>query len=164
MGDLAFQEWAPGGCVGKAPRGNTVDRRSGEGSIRATRGGRLLFSFTDAPALPVSVPLQFQWNEPVLRLSSAPYAFLPEHDLRRFRYVVARLTEPRLRSPIVQAFSPEATLVTEAGPWLLFESNLPLVPLTESDEPLPTPLPTSLGQRVQAVLRAGELPGSEPRE
>jgi hypothetical protein len=130
----------------------------------AVHGGRLLFSFTDAPALPVSVPLQFQWNEPVLRLSSAPYAFLPEHDLRRFRYIVAQLTEPRLRSPIVQAFAPEATLVTEAGPWLLFESNLPLAPLTESDEPLPSPLPTSLGQRVQAVLRAGSTPVSDPRE
>jgi hypothetical protein len=130
----------------------------------AVHGGRLLFSFTDAPAYPVSVPAQFQWNEPVLRLSRAPYAFLPEHDLRRFRYVLAKLTAPQLRGAIVDAFAPEATLVTEAGPWLLFESNLPLVPLTDPDEPLPAPLPMSLGQRVQAILRAGAVREAAPSE
>ncbi len=123
----------------------------------AVHGGRLLFSFTDAPAYPISIPPELQWNEPVLRLAGAPYAFLPEHDLRRFRYVLVHLTLPRLEVPIARSFAPEASLVTQAGPWLLFESNLPLVSLAERDEPAPSPLPESLGQRVQAALHDADM-------
>jgi len=130
----------------------------------AVHGGRLLFSFTDAPAYPVSVPTQFQWNEPVVRLSNNPYAFLPQHDLRRFRYVLARLATPGLEAAIVGAFAPEASFVTKAGPWLLFESNLPLVSLTERDEPPSSPLPESLAQRVQAALRAKAELGTDPND
>jgi hypothetical protein len=121
----------------------------------AVHGGRLLFSFTDTPAAPVSVPPEYQWNEPVTRLSNYPYAFSPAHDLLRFRYVLARLTVPDLVPAIVQAFAPEASLVTREGPWLLFESTLPLVPLTAKDDALPEPAPETLGQRVQAALLAG---------
>ena len=78
--------------------------------------------------------------------------------------MLAKLTLPRLKAVIVRAFAPEATLVIEAGPWLLFESNLPLVSLTESDAPLPSPLPESIGQRVQAALRAGAARDADPRE
>lgn len=112
----------------------------------------------------MTIPPQFQWNEPVLRLSSAPFAFLPGHDLKRFRYVLARLASPRLKASVVRAFAPEATFVIGAGPWLLFESNLPLVPLTARDEPLPSPLPESLGQRVEAALRSEAGPGTDPLE
>jgi hypothetical protein len=73
----------------------------------------------------------------------------------RFRYVLARLTVPDLVPAIVQAFAPEASLVTREGPWLLFESTLPLVPLTAKDDALPEPAPETLGQRVQAALLAG---------
>jgi hypothetical protein len=134
------------------------------GRALAVHGGRLLFSFTDAPSNPVGIPRPLQWNEPVLRLANAPYAFLPEHDLRRFRYVLARLTLPELRGAIIHAFAPEATFVIQAGPWMLFESNLPLGSLTERDEPLPSPSPESLGQRVQAELRAGAHVEVDPRE
>jgi hypothetical protein len=118
----------------------------------AVHGGRLLFSFTDAPQSPVLVKKSAEWNEPILRLVNAPYAFMPAHDLERFRYALVRLDERRLEPAVVAAFAPEAHLVTKEGPWLLFESNLGLVPLTAGDAALPSPPPETLGERVTRVL------------
>jgi hypothetical protein len=115
----------------------------------AVHGGRLLFSFTDAPQAPVAVEKSSEWNEPVLRLVNAPFRFMPAHDLERFRYVLVWLTERGLEPALVSAFAPEGRLVTRQGSWLLFESRLPLVPLTSRDAPLPSPLPETLGERVK---------------
>jgi hypothetical protein len=118
----------------------------------AVHGGRMLFSFSDAPALPVKVPKRYQWNEPVLRLAPTPFAFIPAHDLLRFRYVLVYEKTRAMDAPLVTAFAPEARLVTKAGPWLLFESTLSLVPLTAEDAPLPSPAPEPLADRVRRAL------------
>jgi hypothetical protein len=112
----------------------------------------MLFSFSDAPALPVKVPKRYQWNEPVLRLAPTPFAFIPAHDLLRFRYVLVYEKTRAMDAPLVTAFAPEARLVTKAGPWLLFESTLSLVPLTAEDAPLPSPAPEPLADRVRRAL------------
>jgi hypothetical protein len=118
----------------------------------AVHGGRLLFSFTDAPQAPVAIVKRAEWNEPVLRLANTPFGFMPAHDLTRFRYALVWLTEPRLEPALVSAFAPEARLVTERGSWLLFESNLPLVALTAPDAELPSPAPETLAERVKRFL------------
>jgi hypothetical protein len=117
----------------------------------AVHGGRLLFSFSDAPQAPIQIQKGVAWNEPVLRLANAPYAFMPDHDLRRFRYVLVWLEDRRLEPALTSAFAPEADLVVHKGMWLLFESRLPLAPLTSPDEPLPSPAPETLRERMDRV-------------
>jgi hypothetical protein len=118
--------------------------------VLAVRGGRLLFSFTDAPTSPVTVPPAHQWNEPVLRMVRDPTEFRPEHDFRRFRYAVVRLgAEYAALAPVITAvMAPEGRLVAESGDWLLFESALPVDPLDAPDVPLPVPAPDSLRARL----------------
>ena len=101
----------------------------------AERGGRLLFSFTDAPTSPVVMAPSHQWNEPVQRLAFNPLAFSPPHDLRLFRYVLVRLSvdAARLGPIIVSLMTPEARLVANSGEWLLFESTLDVVPITSAE-------------------------------
>jgi hypothetical protein len=120
----------------------------------AVHGGRLLFSFTDAPALPIKMPVRYQWNEPVLRLAPTPFAFMPAFDLLRFRYVLVYERARAMDAVLETSFGPEARLVTKEGPWLLFESTLPLVPLTAGDASLPSPRPEVLADRVRRALAA----------
>ncbi len=119
----------------------------------AERGGRLLFSFTDAPAAPVTTTPELQWNEPVLRLTHKPLAFLPAHDLQRFRYVLVRQTDADSVGLMVSVFEPEAKLVARSGQWMLFESTLTVVPLASPDVALPTPTPATLHGRIMRILR-----------
>jgi len=123
--------------------------------VLAERGGRLLFSFTDAPTSPVVMAANQQWNEPVLRLVRDPFAFSPPYDLRRFRYVLVRLAPEWSRSApiLVSIMAPEARLVGSSGEWLLFESTLDVVPLTAPDQPLPAPPTPTLRARLDALER-----------
>ncbi len=121
----------------------------------AERGGRLLFSFTDAPTSPVVVPASRQWNEPVLRLVRDPLAFSPPNDLRRFRYALVRLApESRGLAPaLVAIMRPEARLAADSGEWLLFESALDRMPLTAPDQLLAVPPTPTLRTRLEALMR-----------
>jgi len=121
--------------------------------VLAARGGRLLFSFTDAPTSPVVVRRDRQWNEPVMRLVRDPTEFRPAHDFRRFRYALVRLAPEYVAlSPVVAAvMAPEGKLVAESGEWLLFESMLPVDPIDSPDAPLPSPAPESLRERLAAL-------------
>ena len=120
----------------------------------AERGGRLLFSFTDAPTSPVVMAANRQWNEPVLRLVLDPLAFSPPYDLRRFRYVLVRLAPEwrRLAPIVISIMAPEARLAGDSGEWLLFESTLDVVPLTAPDQPLAAPPTTTLRTRLDALM------------
>ena len=115
-------------------------------------GGRLLFSFTDAPTYPVTIPAQLRWDEPVKRMVMTPFGFAPAYDLRRFRYVLVHTTSTRIASLLPQAFAPEARLVTQQGSWMLFESLLAIESITSPDQPFPSPPPTPLAARVKALL------------
>ena len=118
--------------------------------VLAVRGGRLLFSFTDAPTSPVTVPTAHQWNEPVLRMVRDPTEFRPGYDFRRFRYALVRLgSEYAALAPIIATvMAPEGNFVAQSGDWLLFESALPVDPLDVPDAPLPVPAPESLRARL----------------
>lgn len=121
--------------------------------VLATHGGRMLFSFTDAPTSPVTMIPARQWNEPVLRMVRDPTAFRPAHDFRRFRYALVRLApEYALLAPvIVGVMAPEGRFVAESGEWMLFESMLPVDPIDSADVPLPVPAPESLRERLSAL-------------
>ena len=114
-------------------------------------GGRMLFALTDMPPNPIYIPKDWQWNEPILRLGHNPYAFIPAHDARRFGYLLARSTRPRLRALAAQALLPEVELVASQGEWDLFRSTLPVAPLDSPDQPLPSPLPETLAERVNRL-------------
>jgi len=122
--------------------------------VLAARGGRLLFSFTDAPTSPVTVPPAHQWNEPVLRMTRDPTEFRPAHDFRRFRYALVRLApDHALLAPLLTAImAPEGKLVAQSGEWLLFESALPVDPLDGPDVPLELPAAESLRARITGLL------------
>jgi len=125
----------------------------------ALHGGRLLFSFTDAPTYPVTMPAARRWDEPVRRMAMTPFAFAPEYDLTRFRYVLVRSGSERVRAVLPEAFAPEARLVVQSGSWLLFESTLPRVAILAADGEPPTPPPTPLAARVKRLLAARDGEG-----
>jgi hypothetical protein len=126
----------------------------------AERGGRLLFSFTDAPTSPVVMAADHQWNEPVLRIVRDPLAFSPPHDFGRFRYALVRLAPEwsRLAPLVVAVMAPDATLAADSGEWLLFESTHPVVPLSGPDEVLPAPPTPTLRMRFDALRHESRTP------
>jgi len=122
----------------------------------AVHGGRLLFSFTDAPTYPVTMPPERRWDEPVARMVLTPFAFAPAYDLTRFRYVLVKTASARVADVLPEAFAPEARLVVRQGRWHLFESTLPTCSLVAPEGALPTPPPTPLATRVKALLARSE--------
>jgi hypothetical protein len=118
----------------------------------AVHGGRLLFSFTDAPTYPLTMRRELRWDEPVMRLEQTPFAFAPAHDLTRFRYVLAWAPMKKLHRVFVQAFAPEAHLVVAQGSWMLFESNLNVASIVSPDAPPPEATAETLAARVRALL------------
>jgi hypothetical protein len=123
--------------------------------VLAERGGRLLFSFTDAPTSPVVVRRQYEWNEPVLRMVQEPTAFCPSHDFRRFRYALVRLAPEwsELAPALASVMAPEGRVVGQAGEWILFESTLEVASPVSGDVPLPAPRPESIGDRLGRLMQ-----------
>lgn len=115
-------------------------------------GGRMLFALTDMPPNPIYIRRELQWNEPILRLSNSPYAFMPAHDARRFSYLLARGARPKYRALAALALGPEEELVASKGEWDLFRSTLPVDPIDSPDRPLPSPPPETLADRVNRLL------------
>lgn len=138
------------------PRPPTVVAPILGGAARAlaVHGGRLLFTYTNAPTYPVTMPPERRWDEAARRMAMAPFAFAPAYDLTRFRYVLVWSPAARIRDVLDEAFAPEARRITGAGSWLLYESTLPRVFIVADDEPLPSPPPTPLATRVKALLAA----------
>jgi hypothetical protein len=119
--------------------------------VMALRGGRMLHSFADVPTSPVVMDSRYQWPEPFFRILPDPLAFVPAHDLTRFRYALVRLSEEAFAKALVTALRPDARLLAVEGDWFLFESTLPVVALTSGDVPLPVPSPPTLRERLEAM-------------
>jgi hypothetical protein len=122
------------------------------GRILATRGGRLVYAFTDSAISPVVIPRRYQWNESLVRVGFDSYAFRPAQDLLRFRYVLVRANEPMLAMLAIRALEPEAEYVTGAQEWLLFKSRLPTAALLSRDVRIDGPPSDSLRNRIDALL------------
>jgi len=110
---------------------------------------------------PVVQRPEARWNEVFQRLDHHTYRFVPEHDLRFFRYVVLHTTDPALGELVRLAMEPEARTLLHEGELTLLESTLPRVPLDAPDDPFPMPHPPSLDERAVArakALDAAKLP------
>jgi hypothetical protein len=143
------------------------------GRILAERGGRLAYAFTDSSVSPMFLARRYQWNESLVRITYESWSFMPQHDFTRFRYLILRAREARLKWLASYALAREATLIGEFGEWALFESKLNVVPLTSPDVPLPNPRPETLRDRVLKVSQElsnssnaapAEIPAEPPSE
>ena len=156
--DRVIEHIEPGSSVAQldwSPTRNHKTRGVFNDRVMAARGGRVLFSFADRPPNPLYIPAALQWNEPVRRLATTPFAFMPSFDFHRFTYVLARCDYPPLLEPIARAVSGEADLVASDGAWLLFRSRLDPWPIVSPDVPLPSPPPETLGERLAAAHAPG---------
>src|SRR5207253_9943169 len=94
------------------------------------RGGRYLYSFAESPISPVMISPAYQWNEPVDRIFTRGEGWCPSYDFTRFRYVLLYSPNAALQLVATGAMEPEGRYVGRAGFWVLYESTLPVVPLT----------------------------------
>jgi hypothetical protein len=122
------------------------------GRVLATHGGRLAYSFTDSAISPVCIPRKHQWQEVLLRLGFDPWGFRPDHDLKMFRYVVARTNDGNIAQAVAFALLGRAKLLRTSGEWLLFESKQPTVPLLSRPLPMDDPPPEQLRDLVATLL------------
>jgi hypothetical protein len=122
------------------------------GRILATRGGRLVYAFTDSAISPVIIPRRYWWTESLVRVGFDSYAFRPEQDLRRFRYLLVRANDPMLAMLAIRALEVEAEYVTGAQEWMLFKSRLPTVPLLSRDQRIEGPPSESMRERIDALF------------
>lgn len=133
---------APGSAIATIDAGRGYKRPTVaiEGVVARSvgfRGGRVAYSFVSASSIP---PVRYApghaWNDPMLRLLAEQMWVVPPWDLRRFRYLVVWIPADVTADIFERALRPEARLVARAGRWVLFESNLAVVPITAPDEPL----------------------------
>jgi hypothetical protein len=138
------------------------------GRLLATRGGRLSYAFTDSPISPMVVAPPYQWNESLSRLAYDGWSFRPAHDLKLFKYVLLRTTDPRLELMAIVALHDETEYVAESGEWVLLKSKLPVVSTTSAEVPLESPPPETMRDRIQKMVAVIgrdtplEIPASEP--
>ena len=132
------------------------------GRILATRGGRLAYAFTDSCVSPVVTQRRYQWNDSLIRLAFDGWAFRPQQDLLRFRYVLARANDASAAYLAVYTLSAETEYVARSGEWLLFKSRLPTVPLLSRESRIEGPPSENIRDRVKAIAgRAGSHPTAE---
>jgi hypothetical protein len=136
------------------------------GRVLATRGGRLDYAFTDSPASPVILQRRYQWNEALVRIGFDCWAFRPAHDFKSFRYALVRTSDAHVATLAQIALAPEGRYVATAGEWVLFESTVPVIPLTSPPIHLPNPPPEELRDRAAHVVETlqRELGGVVPPE
>jgi hypothetical protein len=155
--DQILMKIEPGSAVAEIDLGpgdpsRTYSLGPAAGRVLATRGGRLAYAFTDSSVSPVVLARRYQWNESLIRIGFDSWAFVPQHDLRRFRYMLVRTTDPALAWVASYALQAEADYVGEAGEWILFRSKLPVVPLTSHDVALESPPEESVRDRVNQLM------------
>jgi hypothetical protein len=125
-----------------------------DGRILAERGGRLVYAFTDSPNSPVLLAPRYQWNESLLRTNLNSWWFMPQHDLRLYKYALFRTRDPFLASLVTFALSAEAEPIAEAGEWVLYRSKLPVVPPASPEPAMEDPRPDTIGARIAALRKA----------
>jgi hypothetical protein len=126
------------------------------GRMLAERGGRLVYAFTDSPVSPAVIARRYQWQEALVRVAFDTLNFRPAHDLKRFRYVLLRTTDPQRVWMATYALSEDAELVASEGEWLLFRSRLAVAPLKSPDWPMEDPPPPSLRDMLRDIAHTLE--------
>jgi hypothetical protein len=139
--------------LGPTPPHRLFSPTTAEGHAVALKGGRSFFDFTLSHISAAYMKPEYHLPHTYKRLWESNFLFRPEVDLKRFRYVIVHTRDPMRAAAAVTAMNPEAHLVTRRGEWLLFESNLEVVPLTAPDEPLTDQRATTLHLRVIESLK-----------
>ncbi|MCA9586437.1 MAG: hypothetical protein KC657_13860 [Myxococcales bacterium] len=117
----------------------------GGGRVLAERGGRVSFAFTASPIAPVQMTPRYRWDEYDIRtFALGTRGLKPEHDLKRFHWLVVYSREPIARRLLKKAMKPYAQLIDQSGDWLLYESNAPEVTPLLADDPADPREPTIL--------------------
>jgi len=122
----------------------------------AALGGRT-WSFTDAPQYPVQSRVPW-WSG--IRIHN-PYQFMPEFDLLRYRYVLARITGPRAAGELAAGLGNCVEFRAHEPPFVLFESRCLEAAIHHQEPPLPSNT-MSLGMRLSVLDRAPTLPSPMP--
>ena len=127
--------------------GDLLRGRELQGHAVALVGGRSFFDYTESPIAPAMLAAPARWNESTERLLRN--GFRPAWDLRHYRYVFLHVRDLNWFVRARAALMPEARFVDCKGEWMLFESRLPLVPLTAPDEEPPSPPPDTFLERAR---------------
>jgi hypothetical protein len=143
--------------LGPGDPSRTYSLAQASGRILSTRGGRLAYAFTDSAIFPVFLAWRYEWNSSLARFAYDRWSFRPEHDLKLFKYVLLRTTDPRLEITATLALHADTDVVAESGEWVLLKSRLPVVSPTSRELPMESPLPETLRDRLDAIVAA--LPG-----
>jgi hypothetical protein len=146
-------EIAPGSSVACLTFGSAGQARSytlTPGRVLAVRGGRISNDFTNTPIFPVVTRKEYGWDGVRERIASG--GFRPAHDLRMFRYILALTSDRQTAKVATLALGGDATLVDSSDDWLLFESNLSVVPPASPALKMERPAPETLKQRAETVL------------
>ncbi|MDO9022497.1 MAG: hypothetical protein Q8S73_27080 [Deltaproteobacteria bacterium] len=121
--------------------------------VVALRGGRSHDEFASLPQMPVRFRPGMAWEASAYRLRE-PTDFIPEVDFRRFRYALVRVPDARTLARLPAAMGPSGRQIAVSGAWALFESQLPVLPLTAPDPPgVPAGIP-AIGWRLRALAGA----------
>jgi hypothetical protein len=117
--------------------------------VTAARGGRAPSSFLEVSTIPpLRIAPAHRWDEADTRAAGNGMALRPAYDLRRFRYVFAWVALPDVKiERLTRALEPEARFVARSGGWILYESTLPVEPITAPDLAVP-PASESIGDRL----------------
>jgi hypothetical protein len=138
--------------------GGPYVRASAGNRVLAERGGRLLYSLAEAPRSPVLLRPAVRWDESVNRLHESGVAFVcPPFDAARYRYLLIRVGKPELGRAVMFGLEPDYKLEATAGPWALFRSTHPTVPLDAPEEAAPADC-IPLAARAEAAARASRSP------
>jgi hypothetical protein len=135
------------------------------GRVLATRGGRISFDFSNSSIAPAALSNEYQWQGPLVRLGFDSWSFRPAHDLKLFRYVLARTQDPNLAYLVTYVLRDDCRLIDSSGEWLLFESEKPVAPLLSQAPKMEHPPPEQLRELATKVLdgaRSAPLVPQEP--
>jgi hypothetical protein len=157
--DKLISQIEPGSAVAEMDLGPWVVPRTyslgpADGRALATRGGRLVYAFTDSPVSPVVLRRKYQWTESLIRIGFDSWHFTPAHDLKRFRYALVRTQDPGLKVMVAYVLAPDVTYVDEQGDWVLFRSKHDVVPLESPDVPMDDPKPEDMREKIRNLVES----------
>ncbi len=132
-----------------------------DGHVVGEMGGRTYFDYTLSEGAAVHMRVQAQWDSIFERVGLGNSNWMPNLDLKRYRYVLLHATkDPDLLQAGVRAMQPEGRVIYNKGEWAVLESTLGVLPLDAPDTGTPNPPPITLQQRFN-LLSQGHGPPTD---
>jgi hypothetical protein len=109
-------------------------RASAGNRVLSERGGRALYTLSEAPRAPVLVARRTRWDEAVSRIYNyGTDAICLPFDATRFHYLLLRIPDDDLVRAIAMGLAPDYRVEAASGAWVLFVSTHVTVPLDAPD-------------------------------